>query len=174
MALKLEDKKNIVAEVSKYASNALSVIAADYRGLTVEEMTNLRKQARDTGKIRMRVIPNTLARRALQDTEFACLCDSLVGPLFLAFSYDDPAAAARLLRDKAENFEKLKVKAIALNGKLFGPEGLKAIADLPTREQALTMLLHVLTAAPAKLVRTLAGPYVKLARVTAAISDKQH
>lgn len=171
-SLKLEDKKAIVAEVAEYASSALSVIAADYRGLTVGAMTNLRKLARDSGKVRMRVIPNTLAKRALQDTEFACICDSLVGPLFLAFSYEDPAAAARLLRDKAEEYENLKVKAIAIGGKLIGPEGLKAIASLPTKEQALSMLMSVMLAPITKMVRTLAEPYTQLARVTAALRDK--
>jgi large subunit ribosomal protein L10 len=171
VALKLEDKKAIVAEVAEHASSALSVIAADYRGLTVEAMTNLRKLARETGKIRLKVVPNTLARRALKDTEFACLCDSLTGPLFLAFSYDDPAAAARLLREKLDEYENLKVKAIAIAGKLIGPEGLKAIASLPTREQALSMLMSMLLAPVTKLVRTLAEPYTQLARATAAVRD---
>lgn len=171
MALKLEDKKAIVAEVVDYASSAVSVVAADYRGLTVGEMTNLRKLARESGKVRMRVIPNNLARRALKDTEFSCLDESLVGPLFLAFSYDDPAAAARLLRDKAKEYENLKVKAIAIGGKVMGPESLDAVANLPTREEALSMLMSVLLAPVTKLVRTLVEPAAQIARVTAALRD---
>jgi large subunit ribosomal protein L10 len=173
VALKLEDKKAIVAEAEEYAGSALSVIAADYRGLTVEEMTNLRVEARKSGKVRMRVFPNNLARIALKKTEFACLSESLVGPLFLAFSYEDPAAAARLLRDAGKKHENLKVKAIAISGKLLGPEGLDGVANLPTREQALSMLLSTLMGPITKLARTLAEPAAQLARVVAAVRDKQ-
>lgn len=172
MVLKLEDKKAIVEEVAKIAASAVSAVAADYRGLTVEEMTALRVKARKED-IYLRVVRNTLARRALQDTQFACLADSLTGPLFLAFSNKELGAAAKLVRDTAKNNEHLKVKALVVSGQLYGAEQLDAIANLPTREQALSLLLSVMQAPVTRLVRTLAEPYAKLARATAQLRDKK-
>ena len=131
MALRLEDKKAIVAEVAEVAAKAISAVAADYRGLTVAEMTDLRAKARKSG-IYLRVIRNTLARRALQDTDFACLQDSLVGPMFLAFSEEDPGAAARLLKEAAFSYEKLTIKALALGDRLLSPKDIDVVANLPT------------------------------------------
>lgn len=172
MALNLEDKKAIVAEVAEVAAKAVSAVAADYRGLTVANMTSLRAQARKSG-VYLRVVRNTLAKRALQDTEFACLKDALSGPLFLAFSYEDPGAAARLIRDAAKNLENLKVRALAVGGNLLGPDKLEALANLPTREQGLSLLMSVMLAPVNQLVRTLAEPYAQLARVTAAVRDQK-
>lgn len=170
MALKLEEKKTIVAEVAEVAASSVSAVAADYRGLTVAEMTNLRTKARQNG-IYMKIVRNTLARRALEGTEFACMDEALVGPLFLAFSREDPAAAARLLHEICKESEKLKVVAIVLGGKLFGAESLEAIAKMPTKEQALSMLMSVIQAPAGKLVRTLAETYTKLVRSVAAVRD---
>lgn len=172
MALKLEDKKAIVAEVAKVAASSLSAVAADYRGLTVAEMTSLREKARKNG-IYLKVVRNTLARRALEGTEFSCMEKALVGPLFLAFSREDPGAAARLLNDVVKENEKLKVMAIALGGKLLGPGSLEAIAKLPTRDQAISMLMAVMQAPASKFVRTLAEPCAAFARVVAAVRDKK-
>ena len=126
MTLNLEDKKAIVAEVAEVAAKAVSAVAADYRGLTVANMTALRASARKNG-VYLRVVRNTFSKRALQDTEFACLKDALSGPLFLAFSYEDPGAAARIIRDAAKNLENLKVRALAVGGNLLGPEKLEAL-----------------------------------------------
>jgi len=172
VALKLEDKKAIVAEVADVASKAVSAIAADYRGLTVTEMTDLRAKARKNG-IYLRVVRNTLAKRAIENTGFACMQDSLVGSVFLAFSQKDPGAVARLLKDAIRDYEKLTVCALALGGKLLKVGDLDAVAKLPTRDQALATLMLVMQAPVTKLVRTMAEPYAMLVRTVAAIRDKK-
>lgn len=171
MALKLKDKQEIVANVADVAANAVSVVAANYRGLTVAEMTELRAKARKSG-VSLRVVRNTLARRAVENTNFSCLQEALVGPLFLAFSLNDPGAAARLLRNFAKEHEKLEITALAIGGKLLTPEHLAAIAELPTYDQAIAMLMGVMCAPISKFVRTLAEPYAKLTRTFAAIQNK--
>jgi large subunit ribosomal protein L10 len=172
VALKLEDKKVIVAEVAEVASKAISGIAADYRGLTVTEMNDLRAKARKNG-VYLRVVRNTLAKRAIENTDFACMQDVLVGSVFLAFSCEDPGAAARLLKEAMGNYEKLKVCAVALGGKLLDVKDLEVVAKLPTRDQALAILLSVMKAPVTKLVRTMAEPYAMLVRTVAAIRDKK-
>lgn len=172
MVLRLEDKKAIVAEVADVAGRALSAVAAEYRGLTVSELTELRSTARKNG-VYIRVVRNTLARRALQDTPYACMQDILVGPLVLAFSQEDPGAAARLIRDFAKEHDKLVVKALSVGGKLLSPKDINALANLPTREQALATLMSVMLAAVTKFVRTLAEPHAKLTRTVAAVRDKK-
>jgi len=170
--LTLEEKKSIVAEVAEVAGRAQSVIAADYCGLTVEEMTQLRSEARKAG-VYLRVVKNTLARRAVEETEFACLQSSLVGPLVLAFSTEDPAAGARVFKEFAKEHDKLEVKVIALGGKLLGPGDLEALASMPTRDEAIGMLMAVMKAPVEKFVRTLAAPQTKLVRTFAALRDKK-
>ncbi|MBU0744908.1 MAG: 50S ribosomal protein L10 [Gammaproteobacteria bacterium] len=172
MVLKLEDKKAIVDEVAGVASKAVSAVVADYRGLTVAEMTELRVKARESG-VYLRVVRNTLARRAVENTDFACMQDEFKGPVFLAFSPEDPGAVARLLRDAMRDYEKLKVCALALGGKLLPAKDLNAIADLPTHDQALAILMMVLNAPVTKLVRTMAEPYAMLVRTVAAVRDKK-
>lgn len=172
MVLKLEDKKAIVAEVAGVAAKAVSAIAADYRGLTVTEMTDLRAKARKNG-VYLRVVRNTLAKRALENTEFSCMRDSLVGSVFLAFSQEDPGAVARLLKDAIRDYEKLTVCALALGGKLLNVGDIEAVAKLPTRDQALAILMSVMQAPVTKLVRTVAEPYAMLVRTVAAIRDKK-
>lgn len=172
MALNLEDKKAIVAEVAKIAASSSSAIAADYRGLTVTQMTDLRARARKQG-VYLRVVRNTLARRAMLNTEFECLQDALVGPLILLFSFEDPGAGARLVRDFMKANEKFEVKALALGGKLFQAKQLEAVAQLPTKEQAISMLMSVMQAPITKLVRTLVEPYAMAVRVMAAVRDKK-
>ncbi|CAL7959321.1 50S ribosomal subunit protein L10 [Gammaproteobacteria bacterium] len=172
MALRLEDKKAIVAEVADVAAKAVSAIAADYRGLTVTEMTDLRAKARKNG-VYLRVVRNTLAKRALENTDFACMQDLLVGSVFLAFSQEDPGAVARLLKDAIRDYEKLTVCALALGGKLLNIGDIEAVAKLPTRDQSLAILMSVMQAPVTKLVRTMAEPYAMLVHTVAAIRDKK-
>jgi large subunit ribosomal protein L10 len=172
VVLRLEDKKAIVAEVAEVAGRSLSAVAAEYRGLTVSELTELRSNARKIG-VYMRVVRNTLARRALEGTEFSCMQEILVGPLVLAFSQEDPGAAARLIRDFAKEHEKLVVKALSIGGKLLSPKDIGVLANLPTREQALATLMSVMIAPITQFVRTLAEPHAKFVRTVAAVRDKK-
>lgn len=171
MALKLEDKKAIVDEVAKIAASAVSAVATENLGLTVAEMTELRSKARKNN-VFVRVVKNTLARKALKGTEFECLNDSLTGPIFLAFSKEDPGAGARVLRDILKDNEKLKVRALAIGGQLLAASKLEAIAALPTKDQALAMLMSVMKAPITQLVRTLAEPSAQMVRALAAIGQK--
>lgn len=170
MVLKLEDKKTIVNEVAAVANQALSLVAAEYSGLTVSQVTALRKTARNSG-VYVRVVRNTLARRAFEGTQFACIQKELVGPLMLAFSQEDPGAAARLIRDFAKQNEQLKVRALAINSQLLPASSLEKLASLPTRDEAIAQLMSVMQAPITKLVRTLAEPHAKLVRTLAAIRD---
>jgi large subunit ribosomal protein L10 len=172
MALNLEDKKALVAEVAEVAATAQSVVAAEYRGLTVGQMTELRAKARTQG-VYMRVVKNTLARKALAGTSFESVGPKLKGPLVLAFSKDDPGAAARVVKDFAKANDKLVATLVSLGGQVMPGEDIERVASLPTREQALAMLLGVLKAPIAKLVRTLAEPPAKLARTVAAVRDQK-
>lgn len=172
MTLRLEGKKAIVAEVAEVAKNATSVVAANYAGLTVSQVTELRKQARNAG-VYMRVIRNTLARRAFEGTSFQCMDEALVGPLVLAFSKEDPGAAARLFKEYAKKFDKLEVKALSIDGALLPANDLNKLASLPTRNEAIAQLMSVMKAPITKFVRTLAEPHAQLVRVVAAIRDKK-
>jgi large subunit ribosomal protein L10 len=172
MALNLEDKKALVAEVAAVAQKAQSVVAAEYRGLTVSQMTELRAKARKQG-VYMRVVKNTLARKALAGTSFETVGPKLKGPLVLAFSKDDPGAAARVVKDFAKAHEKLVATLVSLGGQVLPGGDLEKVASLPTREQALSMLLGVLKAPMSKLAGTLAAPASKLARTVAAVRDQK-
>jgi large subunit ribosomal protein L10 len=168
MPLKLEDKQTLVAEVGAVAAKAQSVIAAEYRGLTVSQMTELRMKARAQG-VYMRVVKNTLARKAIAGTAFESIGPKLKGPLVLAFSRNDPGAAARVVKDFAKANEKLITTLISLGGAVLPGKDLDKVASLPTREQALSQLLGVMKAPIEKLVRTLAAPHTKLVRTIDAI-----
>lgn len=172
MALGLEDKKAIVAEVKETATNALSVVIADARGVSVADLTALRKQAREN-KVAMRVVRNTLARRAVEGTAFECIAPALVGPSLLAFSMEDPGAAARIFKDFAKQVEAFEVKALAASGRLMGPEQIDVLASLPTRDQAISMLMSVMQAPVAKFVRTINEVPGKLVRTLAAVRDQK-
>ena len=172
MALNLEDKKALVAEVAEVASKAQSVVAAEYRGLSVGQMTELRAKARKSG-VYVRVVKNTLARKALAGTSFEAVGPKLKGPLVLAFSKDDPGAAARVVKDFAKANEKLVATLVSLGGKVLSAKDLEAVASLPTREQALSMLLGTLKAPSQKLVSTLAAVPSKLVRTLAAVRDQK-
>lgn len=156
MPLNLEDKKSIVAEVHAVASKAHSAVAAEYRGLSVGEMTELRSKARNNG-VYLRVVKNTLARRAVEGTEFECMKDGMVGPLVLAFSKEDPSSAARLIKDFVKAHDKMVVKVGSFGGKVLSPQEFDKLATMPTRDQALSMLMGVMKEPVAKLARTLAA-----------------
>jgi large subunit ribosomal protein L10 len=172
VTMRLEEKQALVAEVAEVAAKAHSAIAAEYRGMTVEQLTKLRMQARKQG-VFMKVVKNTLARRAVAGTSFECMQDSLKGPLILAFSKEDPGAAARVMKDFTKDNEKLVVSAIALGGKLLPKSDLERLSKLPTREQAIATLMAVMKAPITKFVRTLNEPHAKLVRTVAAVRDQK-
>ncbi len=156
MALNLQGKKTVVEEVAQYAAKAHSAIAAEYRGLTVSEMTQLRKTARETG-VYLRVVKNTLAKRAIAGTDLECMQAGLVGPLLLAFSMEDPGSAARLIHDFAKGHDKLIAKVVAIGGLSYDGSELARLARLPTRDQGISLLMSVMKAPVEKLARTLAA-----------------
>ena len=172
MPLYLDDKKAIVASVAEQAQQAISAVVADYRGLTVAQLDDLRAKAREAN-VYLRVVRNTLARRAFADTEFACMNEVLVGPTILAFAKEEPSAAARLFKDFAKTNNQFTVKGLAIGGNLLGPERLDAIAALPNRQEALALLCGVMKAPITKMVRTFAAPHTKLVRTVAAIREKK-
>lgn len=172
VALTLEDKKKIVSEVAAVASDAHSVVAAEYHGLTVGEMTELRVKARESG-VYLRVVKNNLAKLALADTEFSCMSDGFVGPLVLAFSQEDPGSAARVLKDFAKEHNKLEVKMLSVGGELLAASEIDRLAKLPTRDQALAILAGTLRAPVEKLARTLNEVPGKLVRTVAAVRDSK-
>ena len=173
MALHMEAKQAVVAQLAAVAESAQSAVAAEYRGLTVAEMTELRATAR-SAQVYVKVVKNTLAKRAVVGTSFECLQDSLRGPIVLAFSQEDPGAAARVVRAFAKDHDKLVPVAVALGGELIAVAELGRVADLPTLDQARASLLGVLLAPATQLVRTLAEPGAMLARVLGAHSrDEQ-
>lgn len=171
MALNIEQKKQIVATVNAVAVKAISMVAAEYRGLPVSALTSLRNKGRENG-VFIKVVPNTLARRAFKDTPFECVNDRLHGPLIMAFSLEEPSAAARLVRDFAKDFEHLKASVVSISGNAYGPESLNSVAALPTYEEGLSRLLAVMKAPVEKFVRTLAAPNLKLVRTLVAVKDK--
>jgi len=172
VGLNVEAKQVIVQEVATIAARASSVIAAEYTGLTVAEMTRLRKSARDVG-VQVKVVRNTLARRAFEGTGFECMNQGLLGPLLLVFSNDEPGNAAQVVRDFTVGNDKLIVKLIALDGRLLDPADLQKLASLPTLDQARSMLLSLLQAPHGKFVRVAAELQVGLVRLLAAYRDQR-
>jgi len=172
MALSREEKEVIVTEVSEVAASALSAVAAEYSGISATQMTELHAKSRENG-VYLRVVKNTLARRAVLGTEFECMAESLSGPLVMAFSQEDPGAAARVIQDFAKDNAKLVVKSLAIGGQLLGPQELARLASLPTKDQAIAMLMSVMQAPISKFVRTLAEPHTKLVRTIAAVGDQK-
>lgn len=172
MKLNLAGKKAVVGEVTEVASRAISAVVADYRGLTVNQMTQLRNEARKS-RVYLRVVRNTLTKRAFKNTEFECLNDLLVGPLCIALSLEAPSDAARLLKNFTKTFDKLEVKALSVGGKVYGADQIDVVASLPTRDEAIAKLMYVMKAPIEKLARTLAEPHAKLVRTLAAVKDKK-
>jgi len=172
VALRLEQKQQIVAEVNEVAASALSAVIADYRGLTVAEMTEMRVKARESG-VYLRVVRNTLAKRAVEGTEYECLNDAFVGPTLLAFSQEDPGAAARLIKEYAKDYAELEVKALSIGGTLLDADQLDRVAKLPTLDEARSMLMSVMQAPVVKLARSLNEVPSKLVRTIAAVRDQK-
>jgi large subunit ribosomal protein L10 len=171
MSLNIEAKQAVVAEVSAVAATAHSAVAAEYRGLTVAEMTELRSVARKSN-VYVKVVKNTLARRAIEGTSFECMKGSLKGPLVLAFSRDDPGAAARVFKGFAKDHDKLVTVALSIGGELYAASDLDKLAALPTLDEARATLLRVFNAPFTQLVRTLAEPAAMLARTLKARSEQ--
>ena len=161
MALNLSQKKEVVAELADVAAKAHSLIAAEYAGTTVEQMTAMRKKARENG-VFLKVVKNTLAARAVEGTEFECTKDALVGPLLYAFSTEEPGAAGRLIKEFAKGNDKLQPKVVVVGGQQYPASHVDVLASLPTRDQALGML-----------ARVLAEPAAMFARAVKAVADKQ-
>ena len=170
MALSFAEKEAIVSEVAEVAASAYSAVTAEYIGLSAEEMTELRAKAR-SGGVYLRVVKNTLARRAVNGTDYECLQDTLSGPLLMAFSQEDPGAAARVLKDFAKENDKLVIKALSVSGQLLAASELDRLASLPTKEQAISMLMSVMKAPVTKLARTLNEVPGKLVRTVATVRD---
>ena len=172
MPLTLEAKKAVVEEVNAVATVAHSAVAAEYRGLTVAQMSDLRGRARSSG-VYLRVVRNTLARLAFEGTPFQCMNEELTGPLVLAFSRKEPGAAARVIKDFARENDKLVVRLVSFDGKLLPPSGIDVLASLPTREEALAQLLSVILAPATQMVRTIAEPHARVARVLGAYREQR-
>lgn len=172
MSLTVEAKQAVVAEVAEVAKTAQSAVAAEYRGLTVAEMTKLRSAARQSG-VYVKVVKNTLARRAIEGTSFECMKGSLRGPLVLAFSREDPGAAARVVKGFAKEHEKLVTVALSVGGELYPASDIDRLAALPTLDEARAMLVRTLMAPMTQLVRTLAEPGAMLARTLKARGEQQ-
>ena len=172
MALTFDRKKLVVAEVAEVASKAYSAVGVEYRGLTVSQVTELRVKAREQG-VYLRVVKNTLAKRALEGTEYECMSDALRGPLILAFSMDDLGSAARLIKDAAKETQALDVQFVSLGGELLPASALERVASLPTREEALALLMATMQAPVTKLARTFNEVPGKLVRTVAAIRDQK-
>jgi large subunit ribosomal protein L10 len=172
MALNLAQKKEVVAELANVAAKAHSLVAAEYAGLTVEQLTELRKKARQGG-VYLKVAKNTLVSRAVEGTDYACVQDALTGPLLYAFSKEDPGAAGRLVKDFAKANDKLKARLVAIGGKAYPASHVDVLASLPTRDQALAMLLNVMIQPATMLVRVLAEPASQLARATNAVAQQK-
>lgn len=172
MALRLEDKKAIVSQVMRIAADAPSAIAAEYRGLSVSELTEFRAKAREQG-VYVKVVKNTLAKLALEGTPYECMREGLVGPLMLAFSQEDPGSAARLIKGFAKDNKLLVVKMISIGGELLEASELAKLASLPTKDQGISLVMAVMKAPIEKLVRTLAEPHAKMVRTVAAVRDQK-
>jgi large subunit ribosomal protein L10 len=170
VALNLEGKKAVVAEVAEVASSAYSAIAAEYRGLSVSDMTALRVAARNEN-VYLRVVRNTLAKRAVEGTDFACMQEGMTGPLVYGFSQEDPGAVARVMGEFAKANDKFEIKMVSLGGKLLPASDVTKLAKMPTKDQAIAILMGTMKAPIEKFVRTLVAPTSKMVRTLAAVRD---
>lgn len=167
MALNLTQKQEVVAELAEVASTAHSLVAAEYVGLTVGQLTEMRKKAREAG-VYLKVAKNTLVSRAVENTDYAIVADELTGPLLYAFSQEDPGAAGRLMKEFAKANDKLKPRLVSLGGQLYPGTHVDVLASLPTRDEALSMLLSVMSQPATMLVRLLSEPASQVTRVVNA------
>ncbi len=172
MALNLAQKKEVVAELATVADSAHSLVASEYAGMSVEQFTELRKKAREGG-VFLRVAKNSLVRRAVEGTDYECVGEQLTGPLVYAFSTEDPGAAGRLVKEFAKDNKQLQPKVVALGGVAYPPGHVDVLASLPTREQALGMLVRLLAEPATRLARVMAEPASQLARGLQQVGEKQ-
>jgi len=172
VAINIEDKKQIVSEVNKAASSALSAVLADYRGVDVADMTVLRKNAREN-KVYLRVVRNTLLKRAIAETELECIQEVLSGPTILALSNEDPGAPARVMKDFAEENDEFEIKALSVGGKLLEASQIDVLAKLPTLDQARSVLMSVMLAPVTKLALLMNEVPSKVTRAVAAVRDQK-
>jgi len=170
VAMNLDGKKAVVAEVAEVASSAYSAVAAEYHGLSVSDMTELRIAARNEN-VYLRVVRNTLAKRAVEGTDFACMQDGMTGPLVFGFSQEDPGAVARVMGSFAKENNKLEIKMVSLGGKLLAATDIEKLAKMPTKDQAIGILMGTMKAPIEKFVRTLVAPTSKMVRTLAAVRD---
>jgi len=169
VGLNREEKAQVIEEVGAQVASAGAIVVAEYRGLEVGAITALRRQARQQG-VYLRVLKNTLARRAIAGTPYEKLAESLTGPLIYGIS-TDPVTAAKVLNDFAKGNDKLVVKAGALPGSVLDAAGVKALASLPSRDELLAMLMGTMQAPVATFVRTLNEVPARFARTLAAVRD---
>ena len=172
MALNLAQKKEVVAELADVAGKAVSLVAAEYAGIAVGQLTDMRRKARESG-VYLKVAKNTLVARAVDGTEYQCVSNALTGPLLYAFSHEDPGAAGRLIKEFAKDNAQLKPRLVAVGGQMYPGTHVDVLASLPTRDQALSMLLSVLSQPATMLVRVLAEPASQLARATNAVAEQK-
>jgi len=171
LSLNLEEKKAAVAEISAQVAGAQAIVLAEYRGLEVGQMTELRKKARASG-VYLRVLKNTLARRAVAETPFKGLSDQMVGPLAYGIS-NDPVAVAKVLHEFAKSNEKFVIKAGAMANAVMSPKQVADLAKLPSREELLATLVGTMQAPVVKLVRTMNEVPGKFVRALAAVRDQK-
>lgn len=172
MALRLEQKKAVVANVNALANTALSVVVADYCGLTMPDLTAIRAKALASG-VHVQVVKNTLAKRAFEETPMACLSSSLSGQMILFFSIDHPGAAAKLAKEFAKKLKTLEVKALAFDGQMMEASQLEMLASIPTYEEALSLLMSMMLAPLTQVTRATSETVGRLVRVTSAYADSQ-
>ncbi len=172
MALSLEEKKAIVADVAEIAASAHSAVAAEYTGISSNEMNELRSEARKGG-VYLRIVKNSLAKRAVEGTDYECMSETFTGPLILAFSQEDPGSAARVIKAFAKEHEQLVVKSLSVGGQLLAAGEIERLASLPTKEQAISMLMSVMQAPITKLARTINEVPGKMVRTFAAVRDQK-
>lgn len=172
MALSLEQKKAMAEEVHGVAKGAYAAVAAEYRGLTAQEMDDLRAAAREQD-VYLRVVKNSIARRAVAGTNFECMTEGFSGPLLLAFSGEDPGSAARVVKNFSKDHDKLVTKLVALSGRLLEAGDLDRLASMPTRDEALSQLMATMRAPVQKLATTLNEVPGKLVRTLEAVRQQK-
>ena len=172
MALSKDEKVNIVRDVKEVASNASSLVISDARGLKVSELTEIRTKANESG-IHIQVIKNSLAKLAFEGTDFGCSDEVLTGPSLFAFSFEEPGAAAKLLKTYAKNFDELEIKALVVEGQLLDGSQIDILAKLPSKEEAYSLIANVLQAPVSKFATLLNEVPSKLARVLSAVRDQK-
>ena len=172
MPLRIEDKHIVVQELHAIASSSIAGAIADFSGLNVTEITELRTKARESG-VYLKVVKNTLSKRAFSDTSFECLVENLKGPIIIALSKDDLASPARLFKDFSKDYQHLKTVSLAIDGNIFPASDLERIAQLPTKQEAYSIIVRLLQAPIEKAVRTLKEIPTKFTRMTVAVKDNK-